>query len=216
MIRERFRGYGRSIDWAHSNAWNKPLALLGALLMVAAIQACDIRFAANGTLPNSAKTVYVDRFDNQTRVPGVNDQFTLSLKEQISQRDRLVVVDDKDDADLILSGTILYYGTSARTTNSVAEPLDYADILSVSAQLVDRKSRKTLWSSRGITTNVMVPVVSQAIIPTTPEFLHQNLRGQDLANMPDIQVAATQQSVGKEQLMTQEASELYTEMAWGL
>lgn len=192
------------------------IALLGILLAICAIAGCSIRFAANGTLPASAKTVCIDRFDNHTRVPGVNDQFTLALKEQISQRDRLVVVDDKDTADLLLSGAVIYYGTFGKTSNSVSEPLDYADTLSVSAQLVDRKSGKMLWSTRGISSSVTVPVVSQAIIPTTPEFLRQNLRGQDLLNMPDIQVAATQQATGQNQLMTQEASELYTDMAWGL
>jgi Lipopolysaccharide-assembly len=192
------------------------IAVASVLLTICAISGCSIRFAANGTLPSSAKTVCVDRFENHTRVPGVNDQFTLALKEQISQRDRLVVVDDKDDADLILRGAVIYYGTYGKTSNSVAEPLDYADTLSVSAELVDRKSGKMLWSTRGISSSVMVPVVTQAIIPTTPEFLHQNLRGQDLLNMPDIQVAATQQATGQNQLMTQEASELYTDMAWGI
>jgi hypothetical protein len=192
------------------------IALLGVPLALGMLLGCSIRFAANGTLPASAKTVCVDRFENHTRVPGVNDQFTLMLKEQISQRDRLVVVDDKNDADLILSGAVNYYGTYGKTSNSVAEPLDYADTLSVSAQLVDRKSGKMLWSTRGISSSVTVPVVTQAIIPTTPEFLHQNLRGQDLLNMPDIQVAATQQATGLNQLMAQEASELYTEMAWGI
>ena len=192
------------------------IAQLCALSAIIALPGCSIRFAANGTLPASAKTVCVERFENDTRVPGVNDQFILALKEQISQRDRLVVVDDRDDADLILSGAVIYYGTYGKTSDSVAEPLDYADTLSVSAQLIDRKSGKTLWSTHGISSTVTVPVVSQAIIPTTPEFLHQNLRGQDLLNMPDIQVASTQQATGQNQLMTHEASELYTDMAWGL
>jgi hypothetical protein len=186
------------------------------LLLAVTLQGCSLRFAANGTLPDSAKTVCVDRFTNNTRVPGVNDQFMLSLKQEISSRDRLVVVDDQTDADLILSGSVLYYGTSTKTSNSVAEPLDYADTLTVAASLVDRKTGKVIWSTNGISSKAMVPVVSQAIIPTTPQFLRQNLRGEDLANMPDIQVAASQQATTKTQLMSQEASELYTDMAWGL
>jgi hypothetical protein len=190
--------------------------LLGALLLTVAAQGCTIRFAANGALPDSAKTVCIDRFTNNTRVPGVNDQFTLSLKQVISSHDRLVVVDEHTDADLILGGTVIYYGTGAKTSNSVSEPLDYVDTLTVAANLVDRKTGKVIWSTKGISSNSSVPVVSQAIIPTTPQFLRQNLRGEDLANMSDIQVAASQQSTTKGQLMSQEASELYTDMAWGL
>lgn len=206
------RSFSRRI---RSFGCNRISTIVG-LLASCAMPGCSIQFAANGTLPSSSKTVCVDRFENHTRVPGVNDQFTQTLKEQISQRDRLVVVDEKDDADLILSGAVIYYGTYGKTSNSVAEPLDYADTLSVSAQLADRKSGKILWSTHGISSSVTVPVVTQAIIPTTPGFLRQNLRGQDLLNMPDIQVAATQQTTGQSQLMTQEASELYTDMAWGL
>jgi hypothetical protein len=167
-------------------------------------------------LPDSAKTVYIEPFKNNTRVPGVNDQFTLYLKQEVSSRARLVVVDNSADADLILRGTVLYYGTQVRTTNSISEPLDYGDTFTVSAELVEKKTSKALWSTRAISSSLTVPVVSQAIVPTTPQFLRQNLRGGDLVNMPDIQVAATQQDTGSKQLMTQAASDLYTDMAWGL
>lgn len=192
------------------------LSLLLALLGAISIQSCSIRFAANGTLPDSAKTIYVDNFANATRVPGVNYKYMIALKQEIASHHRLIVVDDRSGADLVLSGRVLYFGTSARTSNSVAEPLDYADTVSVEAKLVSNDSGKILWSSNSISSNVTAPVVSQAIIPTTPQFLRQNLRGGDLVNMPDLQVAATQQASARQQLMTQAASELYTDMVWGL
>jgi len=194
----------------------KVMPFLQALLLAIVMQGCSLRFAANGTLPDSAKTIYVERFVNGTRVPGVNDEFTLRLEQEISSRDRLAVVSSAAGADLILSGRVLFYGTHVRTSSSIVEPLAYDDILSVSAQLVDNKTGTVLWSTRAISNSVMVPVVSQAIIPTTPQFLRQNLRGNDVANLPDIQVAATQQASGKQQLMRQEASDIYTDMAWGI
>ncbi len=192
------------------------LSLLLALLGAISTQSCSIRFAANGTLPDSAKTIYVDHFANATRVPGVNNNYMIALKQEIASHHRLIIVDDRSGADLVLSGRVLYFGTSARTSNSVAEPLDYADTVSVEAKLVSNDTGKILWSSNSISSNVTAPVVSQAIIPTTPQFLRQNLRGGDLVNMPDLQVAATQQASARQQLMTQAASELYTDMVWGL
>jgi hypothetical protein len=59
-------------------------------------------------------------------------------------------------------------------------------------------------------------VVAQAIVPTTPQFLKQNLRGPDILSMTDMQVAATQEAVAKGQMMQQIASELYADMSWGL
>jgi hypothetical protein len=58
--------------------------------------------------------------------------------------------------------------------------------------------------------------VAQAIVPTTPQFLKQNLRGPDILNMTDMQVAATQEASAKDQMMRSLASELYADMAWGL
>ncbi|MGC1343560.1 MAG: LPS assembly lipoprotein LptE [Candidatus Binataceae bacterium] len=192
------------------------MALLLAVSGAISIQSCSLRFAANGTLPDSAKTIYVDNFTNATRVPGVNDQYTIAVKQQIASHDRLVIVNDKTGADLVLSGRVLFYGTSAKTSNSVSEPMQYGDTVSVEAKLVSNDTGKILWSSNSISSGVTAPVVSQAIIPTTPQFLRQNLRGGDLVNMPDLQVAATQQSVAGQQLMSQAASELYTDMVWGL
>ncbi len=188
-----------------------------ALLTIIVVQGCSLSIAANGTLPDSEKTIYVERFVNNTRVPGVDDQMTLAIKQEISSRGRLVVVSDKSDADLILTGTILYYGTAAKTTNAIAEPLDYVDTLTITAKLLDGKTKKVVWSTPGIASRGgSIPVISQAIIPTTPAMLQQNLRGQDLAKMPDMQVAATQQAVGKQRMMQSLASELYTDMAWGI
>jgi hypothetical protein len=196
--------------------WSVIAVCLQTALGVSTMQGCSLSFAANGTLPDSAKTIYVEPFANTTRVPGVNDQITIYIKQEISSRGRLIVVSDPASADLILTGSVLYYGTYARTSNSIAEPLDYADTITITAKLRERTAHKVIWSTDGLSGRLNVPVVSQAIVPTTPQFLRQNLRGPDLANMPDLQVAATQQSVTKQQLMSQVASELYTDMAWGL
>ncbi|HZP46412.1 MAG TPA: hypothetical protein VFB15_12255, partial [Candidatus Binataceae bacterium] len=59
------------------------------------------------------------------------------------------------------------------------------------------------------------PVVSSAVITTSPMFLQQNLRSQDTANLPDIQLAQTQMAAGQQQMMQQLAENLYSSMAEG-
>jgi hypothetical protein len=77
-----------------------------------AIDGCALHFADNGSaLPSSAKTVYVARFENMTYVSGINDEFMRYMKDAISSRGRLVVVDDPAQADLLLTGKVLYAGT---------------------------------------------------------------------------------------------------------
>jgi len=191
--------------------------LMVAALSVLVADGCALHFADNGSaLPDSAKTIYVERFENVTYVQGINDQFMRFMKDAISSRGRLAVVDDPQQADLVLSGRILYAGTAPGSLNGVSEPLSYGNTLMVAATLTDRKTRKVIWRTNGMSASGQAYVVAQAIVPTTPQFLNQNLRGQQLLQMSDMQVAATQETAAKDQMMRSMASELYADMAWGL
>jgi hypothetical protein len=191
--------------------------LMFCALAGVAINGCALHFADNGgALPSAAKTVYVAPFENLTYVSGVNDQFMRYMKDAISSRGRLAVVDDPEQADLLLSGTIIYTGAAPASLSGVSEPLSYGNTIMVAATLTDRRTKAVIWRTRGISATAQAFVVAQAIVPTTPQFLKQNLRGPDILNMTDMQVAATQQTVAKGQMMQQIASELYADMAWGL
>lgn len=182
-----------------------------------AIDGCALHFADNGSaLPSSAKTIYITRFENITYVPGINDQFMRYMKDAIASRGRLVVVDDPAQADLLLTGKVIYAGTGPGSLNGVSEPLSYGNTILVAATLTDRKTKAILWRTNGISGTSQASVVAQAIVPTTPQFLKQNLRGPQILQMSDMQVAATQEAVAKGNMMQQIASELYTDMSWGL
>ncbi len=183
----------------------------------AAIDGCAMHFADNGSaLPSADKTIYVAQFENLTYASGINDQFMRYMKDAIASRGRLTVVDDREHADLLLAGTILYTAQAPASLSGVSEPLSYGYTIMVAATLTDRKTNTVIWRTSGIAASAQAPVVAQAIVPTSPQFLKQNLRGPDILNMTDMQVAATQQQFGKSQMMQQIASELYADMAWGL
>jgi len=193
------------------------LSLMCLVLASGAIDGCGLRFADNGSaLPSADKTIYVARFENLTYVSGINDQFMRYMKDAIASRGRLVVVDDRGQADLLLSGTILYTAQAPASLSGVAEPLSYGDTIMIGAKLTDRRTNKVIWSTTGIASSAQASVVAQAIVPTSPQFLRQNLRGPDILNMTDMQVAATQQGFANGQMMQQLASEVYADMAWGL
>jgi len=86
----------------------------------------------------------------------------------------------------------------------------------VGATLTDRKTNAVVWRTNGITASAQAPAVAQALVPTTPQFLRQNLRGQDILQMSDMQVGASQQAAAKDQAMRQISSEMYDDMALGL
>lgn len=192
-----------------------PMAILAFVAFSCA--SCALHFADNGGgLPAADKTIYVERFSNVTRVSGINDQFMRYIVDEIDSRGRLTVVDSRAQADLLLTGKILYGGTTADAFNGAFEPLTYSNSIMVAATLADAHTNKVLWRTDGISGSAVAPVVAQAIIPSDPQFLQQNLRGPDILRMTDMQVAATQNAYASSQMMREVAAEIYDDMVFGL
>ncbi|HZP45918.1 MAG TPA: LptE family protein, partial [Candidatus Binataceae bacterium] len=136
---------------------SRSAALVTAIALIL-MSGCGYHFGAAGTaLPPSARTIYVETFTNHTRFTGINDEFMRYLKDEIANHDRLQLVDSPDQADLVLSGEITRLEPSPISTNTVGEPLDYAESLSASASLYDRRSRQVLWNTTGVAAANRVP-----------------------------------------------------------
>jgi outer membrane lipopolysaccharide assembly protein LptE/RlpB len=187
-------------------------AMLSAVLLVAG---CGYHFASGGSgLPQDAKTIYVSRFSNTSRFTGYNDQFMRYMKDQIAEHKRLQIVDAPSQADLVLSGQILRVDTAPVGFNGVSEVSIYQQYMVVRAQLQDRHTDKVLWAN--VLSSVdQFPTVSSTVVTTSPEFLQQNLRSQDIANLPNIQVAQTQQAASSTSMMTKMAQNIYSAMSSG-
>jgi hypothetical protein len=177
---------------------------------------CGYHFAAEGSaLPAQAKTIYVEKFSNHTRFTGINDEFMLVLKDQIADHKRLDLTDDPHAADLVLSGEVVYFDSMPGATNSVGEPILYLDSMSANAVLTDTHTHRVIWSTHGVNAGGQAPVVSSAVITTSPNFLQQNLRAQDISRLPDLQLAQTQRTATRDQIMEQLAQNLYASMTEG-
>ena len=188
------------------------VALLGVLLVASG---CGYHFASAGSgLPQDAKTIYVARFSNTSRFTGYNDQFMRYMKDQIAEHKRLQLVDEPAQADLVLTGQILRVETTPAGFNGVSEASIYQQYMVVRAQLEDRHTDKVLWANV-LSSIDQFPTVSSTVVTTSPEFLQQNLRSQDIANLPDIQVAQTQQAASSTQMMTRMAQSIYSAMSEG-
>ncbi|MGH7839125.1 MAG: LPS assembly lipoprotein LptE [Candidatus Binataceae bacterium] len=193
------------------------LERIGALIAFAiAAAGCGYQFAAGGSgLPAQAKTIYVEKFDNHTRYTGLDDQFMRYLKDEIADRKRLALVDQPDQADLLLAGEVLTLQSVPVATNAVGEPITYEDSLGANATLTDAHTHQVIWRSNGISASEQTPVIAGAVITTSPKFLQQNLRAQDIGALPDLQLAQTQQSFGRGDMMASLAQNLYASMSEG-
>lgn len=176
---------------------------------------CGYHFAASGSgLPSDSKTIYVARFGNNSRFTGVNDEFMRYVKDEIAEHKRLQLVDDPKQADLVLTGSVLRVDTMPVGFNGAMEASIYQQFMVVQAQLRDRKTKQVLWSNV-LNSFDQFPTVSSTVVTTSPEFLQQNMRSQDIANLPDLQVARTQQGFSSQQMMTHMAKEIYASMSEG-
>ncbi|HKV56011.1 MAG TPA: LptE family protein [Candidatus Binataceae bacterium] len=193
---------------------------LGALsvfpLMAVVVVGCGYHFGAEGTgLPTQDKTIYVEKFRNRSRFTGIDDQFARYMKDEIANHKRLELVDDPSGADLVLNGELVYIATAPLATNSVSEPIDYSQTLIANAMLVDQHSHEIVWRSSGISATESYAIVAPAVVTTSPMFLQQNLRSQDIAQMPDLQVAKSQQDFSQQQALQTLAQSVYVSMSEG-
>lgn len=192
------------------------LGLVALMLLAAGVSGCGYEFEADGpALPASAQTIYVAQFSNMSRTSGIAEPFMRYVKDEIANHDRLTLVDSPGGADLILTGTINNVQTQPGSLNSVDEPTDAVQQLSISAQLTDGHTGKVMWSENGISSTQRFSEVASALLPSSPFFLQQNFRARDIGQLTDIQVAQTQQSIASHQVMTNVAHELYVLMSEG-
>jgi outer membrane lipopolysaccharide assembly protein LptE/RlpB len=190
------------------------IVLLASAALIAAVAGCGYHFAAEGSgLPSQAKTIYVEKFTNRSRFTGINDQFMRCMKDEIAQHKRLEVVDDPGQADLVLSGELRYITLVPVAANAVNEPIEYSQ--TINAQLMDEHTKQVIWRSTGLSANDTYATVSTAVVTTSPEFLQQNLRSQDIANLPDIQLAKTQSDFSQQQNLENLAHSVYASMSEG-
>ena len=186
------------------------------IVLIAAMAGCGYHFAAEGSgLPPQAKTIYVEKFTNRSRYNGMDDQFIRCMKDEIAQHKRLELVDDPGQADLVLSGELYYVSTIAAATNAVSEPIEYTQTLDANAQLTDKHTKQVIWRSTGLSATNTYATVANAVVTTSPQFLQQNLRAQDIANFPDLQLAKTQLDFSQQQNLESLAQSVYVSMSEG-
>jgi outer membrane lipopolysaccharide assembly protein LptE/RlpB len=188
------------------------LAVVAALLF----SGCGYHFASSGdALPPSAQTIYVSLFANNTRITGVNDEFMRYVKDEIAMHRRLKVVESPDAADLELSGAVRYTTQTPTSFNSALEPTQYNQSMVVSAALTDLHAKKTIWTTHTVSASQTAPITPQSTVVSSPSFLQQNLRANDIAGLTDIQTAQAETSSARDLMMQRLAQNLYSEMAEG-
>ena len=119
------------------------LAGLGLLLSLT-LWGCGYQMAGHGTsqLPPHLKTIAIPVFENNSGEPTIQRPLTQALRRAFITDGRLQLVNNKAEADLVMTGTLTRYSINAVAFNKSDVAIEYWVYLGASIQVVDRANDK--------------------------------------------------------------------------
>ena len=182
--------------------------LAGVSLSV--IGACGYQFVGESSLlPKDARTIYVEPFINRGRDVGMEKELTTALRAEFYRRSQLRVVDQSEQADLILSGVIRSLESNVSSVNRKDEVLEYESILILDVTLRRREPNEILWRGQGVRLTEVHGGSRAAVVTTSSDFRTGTLNAADIRRMTDIQLTEAERRSVRDQLMERFAKELH-------
>ena len=175
--------------------------LLGGIVPLIAA-GCGYQFAGESSfLPGDIRTIYVEPFINRSRDVGLEKELASGLRSEIFRRGRLRLVDQAEQADAILTGSILSLDSSVVSVNRRDEVLEYQSILTVDVILRRREPNEVLWRGPAIRLTEFYAGSRAAVVTTSSEFRTGTLNTSDVRRLTDIQLTEAQNREAREKLM---------------
>ncbi len=120
--------------------------LLAIVCLLLVIPGCGYRFSEReGGLPQGGTSLYVDLFENRTHEPYLEDLVTNAVVARFARKPELDIVENWNAADLVLTGTVTSYSTTAISYNAQDNITEYRADISVAATLRRASDGKALW-----------------------------------------------------------------------
>jgi len=125
-----------------------------SLCMLAALMTTSCGYHVSGhadLLPTTIKTIAVPAFGNNTIRYRLSDRLAQSVTREFNSRTRYRVVNDPNEADAILRGTVINIFSATTTFDSNTGRAAGVEInVALSVTLVERATGKALYSNPGM------------------------------------------------------------------
>ena len=181
-----------------------------SLVLGAALGGCGYQFGGGGgLLPKDAQTIYVETFINRSREVGIDKELTTAMRGELYRKGRLRLVEQAEQADVILSGVVRSLESNTASVNRFDEVLQMQAQMIVDLNFRRREPNEILWRGPGITLTQIYAGSRGAVVISSSEFRTQTLNTSDVRRLTDIQLTEAQQSRAREQLMDRFAQELF-------
>jgi outer membrane lipopolysaccharide assembly protein LptE/RlpB len=180
------------------------------LVLGVALGGCGYQFGGGGSLlPKDAQTIYVEPFINRSREVGIDKELTTAVRGELYRKGRLRVVEQAEQADVILSGVVRSLESVTASINRFDEALQMETHMVLDVNLRRREPNEILWRGPGIRLTQIYAGSRAAVVTSSSEFRTGTLNTSDVRRMTDIQLTEAQQSGAREQLMARFAQELF-------
>ena len=188
--------------------WRQIIFFVAALL--SAPSGCGYQFSGDSSiLPKDARTIYVEPFVNRSRDVGMDKELTSALRGEFYRRGRLNVVEQSEQADVILSGVIRSLDQNVASVNRKDEVLQYESVLILDVTLRRREPNEILWRGQGVRLSDVQSGSRAAVVTSSSEFRTGTLNSTDVRRMTDIQLSEVERRAVRNNLMERFATELY-------
>jgi outer membrane lipopolysaccharide assembly protein LptE/RlpB len=180
------------------------------LVLGVALGGCGYQFGGGGSLlPKDVQTIYVEPFINRSREVGIDKELTTAVRGELYRKGRLRVVEQAEQADVILSGVVRSLESVTASINRFDEALQMETHMVLDVNLRRREPNEILWRGPGIRLTQIYAGSRAAVVTSSSEFRTGTLNASDVRRMTDIQLTEAQQSGAREQLMARFAQELF-------
>jgi outer membrane lipopolysaccharide assembly protein LptE/RlpB len=106
-----------------------------------------VKYSFKGALPSYLKTIYIEDFQNQTTYAGVREEFMQDVTQAFTSDNSLQVINNQNDADLILSGDITSIRRQPVSITQTEQVQEFQMVVSIKAECLNTHTQKPLWTS---------------------------------------------------------------------
>lgn len=126
----------------------KRVVMMLLLTGVMVFGSCGYKFTGGGELPKGVQTIFVDLFENKSRVVDVETELANELtNEFILKRKEALVPENK--ADAILTGKIVSVDSSTISQTKQGSSVEQTVRMILDVKLLNRQG-ETVWSRKGL------------------------------------------------------------------
>ena len=163
--------------WCYRGAPMEALRSLVLVLCSVLAAGCGYHLVGTAsTLPEGVETLFVERFQNQTRFIDMDQRVDESLSMEWVRRRRLQLVDDRASAHLLLSGIILNLGVTPVSFDEQGRATEFQLSLTTSVRLFDIRGPepKLLWEDLAFSRRT-----SYLVDPNAADFFDRQVLAMD-------------------------------------